>query len=92
MARQEEEQAGQVAVAGLGWTQDPEDGRGLFVELRGTDRAGVEGRIQATLEAMIASRPYTYGPICSEIAEMPCRGLPVCAVVIAVYESQGWKN
>jgi arginine decarboxylase len=92
MARRDEQQPGQVALAGLGWAQDPKDGRGLFVELHGTDRGDVERRIQASLKAMIASRPYAYGPICSEIAEVPCRDLPVCAVVIAVYKSQGWND
>jgi arginine decarboxylase len=92
MARHDEQQPAQVALAGLGWTQDLKDGRGLFVELHGTDRADVERRIQATLGTMIASRPYAYGPIYSEIAEIPCRGLPVCAVAIAVYKSQGWND
>jgi len=92
MARHDEQQPGQVALAGLGWTQDPKDGRGLFVELHGSDRTDVERRIQATLETMIASRPYAYGPIQSEIAEVACRDRPVCAVAIAVYESQGWSH
>lgn len=89
MARETASEPGQTAWAGLGWTQTA-DGRGLFVELHGFDKADVEQKIRATLEPMIASRPFAYGPIQSEIVGITCRGLPVCAIVVAVYKSEGW--
>lgn len=92
MARHDEQKPSQVAWAGLGWTQDQESGRGLFVELHGTDRAEVDQRIHATLEAMVASRPYAYGPIDCEIVGVECRDRPVCALVIAAYKSEGWSE
>jgi arginine decarboxylase len=91
-ARQDEQQPGHSAWAGIGWTQDQASGRGLFVELHGSDRATLEDDIHTTLESMIASRPLTYGPIHSEIAGIECRDKPVCALVIAVYQSQGWEK
>lgn len=92
MARESVAEPGQTAWAGLGWTQTADDGRGLFVELHGTDRADVEHRIHATLQSMIASRPFSYGPIQSEIAGITCQDQPVCALVVAVYQSEGWNQ
>jgi len=91
MARCDAEISGTAAWAGVGWTQEPENGRGLFVELHGSSQAAVQAGIDATLKSMQASRGRTYGPIQREIAGIICRAEPVCAVVIAVYQSEGWK-
>ncbi len=92
MARQDAQVAGEMAWAGLGWTQEQETGRGLFVELHGTSRSEVERDIQATLDSMIVSRPLHYGPIESELVGIECHGEPVCALAMAVYQSEGWKS
>jgi arginine decarboxylase len=92
MARHDEQQQGKSAWAGLGWTQDMNSRCGLFVEIHGSDRAQLEGDIQATLESMIAGRPLPYGSIESEIVGIECRNKPVCALVIAVYQSEGWEE
>lgn len=81
----------QEAWAGLGWVQDRHR-KGLFVELHGRSEAEVEQEIRDTLECMMANRQdYVYGPIQSKTVGIRCVDEPVCAVVIAVYESQGWK-
>jgi arginine decarboxylase len=92
MAKQQEREPGKSAWAGLGWTQDQDDGRGLFVEIHGSERRQVESDIHSTLEAMIASRPLYYGAIESEVVGIECRGKPVCALAIAVYQSEGWER
>jgi len=92
MAREDTQAPGTTAWAGLGWTQDPRDGRGLFVELHGAEREDVERRIHATLEAMIPTRPFRYGPIQTEILGVECKDKPVCALVIATYKSEGWDE
>ena len=91
MARCDTQTHGSVAWAGVGWTQEPESGRGLFVEMHGDSKAGVREAIETTLRAMMASRGRRYGPIHCEITGIACRGTPVCAVVIAVYQSEGWN-
>jgi arginine decarboxylase len=91
MARCDEQTRGSTAWAGVGWTQEPESGRGLFVELHGGSKIGVQEAIETTLRAMMASRGCTYGPIHREITGITCRGTPVCALVIAVYHSEGWN-
>jgi arginine decarboxylase len=90
MARQEACQAGQVAWAGLGWTQEVETGRGLFVDIYGLDRAQVERDIRASLQCMMVNRPLRYGMIESVVAGVECPGRPVCALAIAIYHSQRW--
>ena len=92
MARCEAHITGQAAWAGVGWVQEPADGRGLFVELHGDSETGVRADINATLTSMMASRGRSYGPIQCELAGSICRGMPVCALVIAVYQSQGWNT
>jgi arginine decarboxylase len=91
MARHGATRLGEEAWAGLGWTQEPESGRGLFVELHGSSRREVESAIGSTLDAMKQARPYDYGKNESEIAGIACEGEPVCALVIATYASEGWE-
>jgi len=92
LAHQRETVPGKSAWAGLGWVQNPQDGRGLFVEIQGDDRTDVERRIEWTLADMTRHRSWPFGPIQKEVVGITCRGRPVCAVVVAVYESQGWQN
>jgi arginine decarboxylase len=92
MARAETTAMGSEAWAGLGWTQEQATGRGLFVELHGGDRTQVDNDIKVTLDAMIASRPLSYGDICSEIVGIQCRGTPACAVAMAIYRSEPWDR
>ena len=91
MARHETSQVGEEAWAGLGWTQEPETGRGLFVELNGTSKRSVESGIESTLDSMKEARPYDYGKNESETVGIVCEGDPVCALVVAVYESEPWR-
>ena len=94
IARHDQMLAGHSAWAGVGWTQEEKGGRGLFVELHGDNRADVEADIQASLEFMKSKRSttITYGKIESEITGVECRGMSVCALVVAVYRSQGWRE
>ena len=91
MARHDTSQLGEEAWAGLGWTQEPESGRGIFVELHGTSKRSVETAIEATLVSMKDARPYDYGKNETAIAGIVCEGDPVCALVIAVYASEPWS-
>jgi arginine decarboxylase len=92
MARSEAHESGQQAWAGLGWTQEKESGRGLFVELTGSSQVEVYQAVERTLESMKASRLYRYGANESEIIGITCDGVPVCALAIAVYQSEGWRD
>jgi arginine decarboxylase len=90
MARHEALEPGEEAWAGLGWTQEPETGKGLFVELHGSSKRSVALAIDSTLDAMKAARDYDYGKNESLIVGGVCEGEPLCAVAIAVYTSEPW--
>ncbi len=91
MSQMRQSQPGQHAHAGIGWVQEGEDGRGLFVELHDDDRDRLEGDLHATLGAMRRSRgDVDFGPVHTTIASRPCTALPVCALVVAVYACEPW--
>ncbi len=92
MAQETATRVGEEAWAGLGWTQEPETGRGLFVELHGTSRRAVECAIESTLDSMKEARPYEYGKNESQLSGAVCEGDPVCSLVIAIYGSEGWET
>lgn len=92
MACQRADEPGQSAWAGIGWTQEAASGKGLFVELHGSTQLEVEQAIDHTLTSMIASRPSPYGSIQREVVGTTCKDQPVCALVLAVYKSEGWDD
>ena len=92
MARHDTTTVGEEVWAGLGWTQERETGRGLFVELHGSSRREVESAIDVTLDSMKRARPYDYGKNESEIVGITCESDPVCALAIAVYSSERWDD
>lgn len=91
MARSDQDIFGREAWAGLGWIQDKE-GRGLFVEHKAENEAAVIRLIKSSLEDMRKSRKYNYGKINHVTAGIKCKNKPVCALVVAVYQSEDWKN
>jgi arginine decarboxylase len=90
IAQQRASEPGTGAYAGLGWVQEPDSARGLFVECEGHSHAEVHDDIVATLDSMTARRGFAYGPFESEIAGIECAGPPVAAFVVAVYQSEPW--
>jgi arginine decarboxylase len=91
MARADQEGLGQQAWAGLGWVQEQDSGRGIFVEAHGETKSRVTESIEKTLRPMMDRRQRSYGPIEIATAGIDCRDQPVCALVVAVYESEGWS-
>jgi len=90
LAEQRASRAGEEAWAGIGWIQDPADGRGLFVEHEGGSDLEVEDLIERSLACMRASRDDTFGPTQLVTRGVRCTGEPVAAVVAAVYASVPW--
>lgn len=86
-----ESEKGREAWAGIGWVQ-AKDGRGLFVEQHGSQKAEVLRLIKETLKDMVEYRKEKYGEIQYQIVGIRCIDEPVCAVVAAVYESEEWQK
>jgi arginine decarboxylase len=90
MSQMRQSRPGQHAHAGIGWVQEGDDGRGLFVELHNDDRNRLEHELHATLDAMRRSRDVDYGPVQTAIASRQCIAQPACALVVAVYACEPW--
>ena len=91
MAQMRQSQPGHQARAGIGWVQEGDDGRGLFVELHDADRDRLEDDLNTTLGAMRRSRgDVCFGPVHTVIASRLCTVQPVCALAVAVYACEPW--
>ncbi len=80
------------AWAGIGWVQDKETGRGLFVEHEGHSEHAVRRDITQSLEALMATRNVDFGPIQMKVVGRTCTHQPVCAMVAAAYQASDWNN
>jgi arginine decarboxylase len=92
MAQMRVSKANEEAWAGIGWIQDKEDDRGLLVEHEGHTEALVRSDIENSLMALSRNRRHKFGPINMVVTGTTCSGLPVCALVVAVFEGKSWKN
>lgn len=93
LADRREVRPGALAVAGLGWIQEPERGPGLFVEVVGDDESGVIDDIERSLGTMAANRPERrFGAPQIVTRAIRCEDEPVCALVVAAYEAVGWAG
>ncbi|HVI60891.1 MAG TPA: pyruvoyl-dependent arginine decarboxylase [Candidatus Saccharimonadales bacterium] len=80
------------AWAGIGWVQDKDSGKGLFVEHEGQSEKAVRRDITQSLEALMATRNVNFGEIHMNVVGRTCINHPVCALVVAVFQSSDWDN
>ena len=90
MAEQRVDTPNTEAWAGIGWVQDKKTGKGLFVEHEGLSEKKVRDDIKQSLLALMATRNVVFGEIQMKVVGRSCKHEPVCALVIAVYGSEGW--
>lgn len=89
-AFQSAELLGQEAWAGVAWVQQPDDGRGLFVEHEGGSEAQVREELAATLTSLCQIRGIEGLEQHSHVVGTKCEGGPVGALVIAPFRSEVW--
>lgn len=92
MAEQREDKPNAEAWAGIGWVQDPETKKGLFVEHEGNSEKQVRLDITQSLIALMATRNVDFGPITMQVTGRTCTNHPVCAMVVAAFQSSDWEN
>ena len=80
------------AWAGIGWVQEEKTGKGLFVEHEGANEHTVRRDVQASLEALMKIRDGNFGEIQMKVVGITCEHEPVCALVIAAFQSTGWRD
>ena len=83
---------GKEAWAGVGWVQDRDSGRGLFVEHEGDDERQVRNDINASLQDLQNNRGVDFGPIRMQVIGAECQADPVCALVLCAYRSEPWPT
>ena len=91
MARASQEVIGKEAWAGIGWVRDKK-GHGLFAEHIGESREDVLQLVKNSLGDMVKYRPEKYGQPKYVTSGIACQDHPVCAIVVAVYKSEGWEE
>lgn len=93
MAEQRASEPGAEAWAGLAWAVDANGAGGLFVEAHGHSEHQVRFDLEQTLDAIVADRPsLEVGDRGLEIVGSTCEGQPVCALVMAIFESAPWAT
>jgi arginine decarboxylase len=91
MAQKRTSVRNQEAWAGVGWMQDLKTKKGLLVEHEGHTEAEVRADIENSLKGLAANRGEEYGPIQMKVTGKKCVSLPVCALVVAVFQSDSWR-
>jgi arginine decarboxylase len=79
------------AWAGIGWGQESETGKGLFVEYTGRNAAEIGRDIDDNLKALFAGRGMPLRVSSRAVAGVKCLDQPVAAVVAAVYAAEPWS-
>lgn len=92
MAEKRIDTPNQEAWAGIGWVQDKKTGKGLFVEHEGSSQRSVKKDIKASLQGLMATRNIDFGPIHMKVVGKTCLHMPVCALVVAVFEHDNWDT
>ena len=92
MAHARTAQLGDRLAAGIGWVQDHETGRGLFVEHEGHSIDEVETHIRDSLEALTATRGVDFGEVQMQLSTTVCEAPAACALVVAVFEAEPWST
>ncbi len=92
MAQARTSKPGEEAWAGVGWIQDSQTNKGLLVEHEGHDESKVKSDIEKSLKALALNRNEEFGPINMRVSGIKCASKAVCAMVVAVFESEGWKS
>jgi arginine decarboxylase len=92
MANAEVEQAGDEAWAGIGWVQQEDSLKGLFVEHSGPTEHGLQSEISDSLGSMCERRREHFESPRYHLRGTICTGEPVCAMVVAIFEPQAWVS
>lgn len=82
---------GEEAWAGIGWVQQPGTRKGMFVEHEGPSEEMVRSAINLSLDSLVKGRDdEVFGAARQVVRGAVCDGEPTCALVVAVFEAQGW--
>jgi len=81
---------GGQAWAGMGWVQRLDGRGGLFIEHEGPSEGSVTRALQISLRDLVAGQEDEFTGPDWVVTGAVCAGEPVCALVIAPYETASW--
>ena len=90
-ADQRASRAGEEVWAGVGWVQD-DTGRGLFVEHEADRESTVRAQIDASLEHLQRRRGIKLGRPRQRVIGGRVVDQPICALVLASFETSAWSS
>lgn len=81
------------AWAGVAWSRrNDESGDGLFVEHHGSSQTRVEEELRLSLTHLSQGRGGDFVEAGLKTASAECVNQPVCAIVIATYQTASWTH
>jgi arginine decarboxylase len=92
MAKAEVEERGDEGWAGIGWVQQQDSGKGLFVEHSSPTKYDLQSELRNSLGSMCERRHEGFELPRYHLRGTICDGQPVCAVVVAIFEPQAWVS
>ena len=91
-AEQYATEPGEQAWAGIGWVQRLDGQGGLFVEHEGTSEGYVTNAIRNSLRDLVRGHEEAFTDPDFVVHGAVCESDPVCAMVIAPYETASWAG
>lgn len=91
-AEMRQSQPGGEAWVGVGWVQDPETRKGLFVEHEGYDESSVRSDIEYSLRDLMRNRGMDELPIQMRVVGGVCQTQPICAFAVVTFQVSDWSN
>jgi arginine decarboxylase len=92
MAKAEVEEIGDEAWAGIGWVQQEDSRKGLFVEHSSPTKSHLQSELMNSLGSMRERRHEHFESTRYHLCGTVCAGQPACAVVVAIFEPQAWVS
>ncbi len=92
MAQKRTSRRNQEAWAGIGWILDQKTGKGLLQEHQGLNENEVRADLTTSLHALAENRGEKFTSPQMEVIGIKCEDQPVCALVVAVFESSSWHS
>lgn len=92
MAEMRTDVPGSEVWAGIGWVQEEGTNKGLFVEHESHSESQLRTDITQSLQTLMKTRNVDFGNIHMVVTGKTCEETPVCAMVVAVFQSSDWDN
>lgn len=92
MAEYRTSKPGEQAWAGVGWVMEEGTNKGLLVEHEDDNEDSVKNDIESSLQALMKGRNVDFGKTSQHVVGGTCKDQPICALVIAAFQTAPWDK